>query len=105
DLVNAVSQSYSYVAFAPSLDGVYNVWSFHTSLPPPDTTLSETRGTWVDRNGNNRSDVGEPVSLTVVVTNKGTVKLESISISDMIDSTGCTTSEPIMLEQGEQYEC
>ncbi|CAM9789547.1 unnamed protein product, partial [Ectocarpus sp. 6 AP-2014] len=65
----------------------------------------ETTGAWVDENGNGRPDAGEAVDLSVVVANKGTVTLVSLSIADSLDSAGCAASETFSLEQGQQHEC
>ena len=62
-------------------------------------------GSWEDEHGNDRPAAGETIPLTVVVENTGTVTLGALSVSDSINSTGCTSAKPFRLVQGEQHEC
>ncbi|CAM9230892.1 unnamed protein product [Scytosiphon promiscuus] len=92
-------------AVAPGNETVRDDETTWTAVEQHVSMNIEAYGAWVDENGDNRSDAGEFVSLSVVVANKGTVALESVSVSDTINPAGCTSSEPVLLAQGEQHEC
>lgn len=72
---------------------------------PVHVFLLDTTGVWEDINGNDRPDAGETFSLNVTVANTGTVTLDAISVSDSINSAGCTSAAPFRLAQGELREC
>lgn len=77
----------------------------HVYTSSPFICCLETTGAWEDQDGNDRPDAGETVSLTVVVANTGTVTLDALSVSDSMNSAGCTSAEPFQLGQGEEREC
>lgn len=69
--------------------------------------MAETTGAWADGNDNGRPDAGEDISFDVVITNKGTVTLEILSVVDSSDesTTACTRSESFLLRQEKQHKC
>lgn len=52
-----------------------------------------------------RPNAGEDISLTVKITNEGTVTLQVFDVAYSIESAGCTALESFLLGQGEQHEC